>query len=150
MTQEELFKAIKLLRDDTLKNSQYRELWETISARVHLRGNLKDDVIAVTLEKLAVYDTALSAGNINRLIQQRINDALYACGAIVGNTKETNRKTLRRALVPISFDTDTVENSGSAGWQTDFTQAEVSADRYYAFRPTSMPVLPKGDELFPE
>ena len=146
MNQEDLFSAILALRAGTIGRDAFREMKRTISARIRVSRYYHEDVLTVTIEKLALYHTDIRVEIINRVIRQRINDALFACGIVV----EGNRKTLRRSRIMIQFDTDAAESASNSNWKSDFTRAEESADRFYAFHPSDDPALPSGGELFPE
>ena len=88
MTRDELLALINELREKKISSNDFRKLKSVIESRVRKKGQLKEDVVMITLEKICYSSTEVRCNEVNLFIRQRITDAYYKAGIADSNAKK--------------------------------------------------------------
>jgi hypothetical protein len=148
VTQIELCAYIESLRKGTISNKDFDVFKRVVSKRVKIRGDVKNDVVMIAIEKMMISKVEIRSYNVNLFIRQRITDAYYRAG--IANTNERKIPKNRRIKIEnVSY--EFIIEFRDEHWQKQYTDAEKRAEFHQAFFKKSNynTQFKAGGELFP-
>jgi hypothetical protein len=83
-----LCELINKFRKNTLTVKEFKTLKLIIARRVKVRKNNREDVVAITIEKIYYSKVLFNEFNVNLFIRQRIIDACYKAGITSANSEK--------------------------------------------------------------
>ena len=123
---------INKLRQRTITTKDYNRLKTVISKRIKIRGDTKQDVIMITIEKICYSRVEVQLESVNLFVRQRITDAYYKAGIANTNGKKVSKQNKIKYSV---VEDDTLANISIAKdvWK-EYASAELRADWYYVIK----------------